>query len=183
MSQASSFGTLNQGVLTTDNNQIKVHVKYLAPVDIACLKNILRETLSNLPNHRFKYGGQHIKDKIESCEISREDELIQLTIDEFLSNPLNNKELLIEYNEKVDATGLLNRRILLRSSIDKMVEIKNKGNIRCNYCFSINIDRGEVVTAYWNVVGDTHNSLDLSIYSKPSAALGLRIKKNILHAE
>lgn len=180
MSQSSSFGHINPGILTTDDNQIKVHLKYLAPIDIANLKNILRETLSDLPKRRFKYGGQHIKDKIKNSEISQEDEIIQLTIDEFLSNKPNSHKLLVEYNEKIDAAGLLDRRILLRSTIDKMVEIKNKGNMKCHYCFSINIDRGEVVTTYWNAVRDTHHSLDPSIYSKPHAAQGLKIRHNIL---
>lgn len=90
---------------------------------------------------------------------------------------------MVEYNEKPDANILWDRRILLRSKIEKMVAIKNKGEMKCNYCFSINIDRGEVVTTYWNSVRDKHDSLDHSIYSKSTEAQGLKIRHNLLKSE
>ncbi|UOP04548.1 hypothetical protein [Conchiformibius kuhniae] len=174
----SSFGSIQKGILTTDCDQIKIHYKSLSRLDIANLRNVLRNTLAMMPSQKFEYSS-HVNDKVRNKEVSLESEIIQSTLDVFLSNSDGSSNCLIEYNEKSENNKIRYRRILLRSLVTKLVDIKDNGEIKCNYCFVINIDTGRVVTVYWNKASDSHDSLDESIYQEPCVAKGLGIKSNI----
>lgn len=177
MNITTSFGSTKTGQLGTDDKQIKVHRRMLSRLHLGNLKNILRYTLSE---QSFIYG-EHVKEKFRKREISREDEIIQMTLIEFLSSRDSSGDVLIEYNEKEDEKLGIDRRILLRSKITKLVQLDNENiETNCNYCFAINIDKGIIVTVYWNKVNDIHNNLDHTIYQAASKAKGLAITHNLL---
>lgn len=176
MSEEIAFGETKVGKLDTDHDQLKVHRRMLSRLHLGLLKNALRQTLNNLPNQEIQYS-QYVLDKFKNQEISCEKEMIQETVNLFLSNTDNGSDVLIEYNEKVLNGTKLDRRILLRSKTNKVVKLKNE-NIatHCNYCFSINIDNACIITVYWNKVNDVHERLDYTIYQQPSKAQGLTMK-------
>lgn len=177
MNEITSFGSTKTGQLGTDEKQIKVHRRMLSRLHIGNLKNILRNTLSN----QSLIYTEYVKEKFKKREISCEQEMIQETLTEFLSPKDNSSNVLIEYNEKEDEKIGIDRRILLRSKTSKLVKLENE-NIatRCNYCFAINIDKGIIVTVYWNKVNDIHDRLDYTIYQQASKTQGLTITHNLL---
>lgn len=70
---------------------------------------------------------------------------------------------IIEYNEtpRRDKTS---RRVLLRDIRDKHKVITNFGVTDSNLCIVVDIDDGDVVTAFWNDANDNHKTIDMSQY-------------------
>lgn len=157
-------GEFKIGTVTTDNNQLKVHKTQLNSFHIQNLKNTLKQTTLRC-DLRFS---DHYFSKTEVGSVSDEMDMIRSTINAFLEGDDN---ILVEYNEK---DGSSDRRILLRSTLSREVDIKDEGYVLCNYCFVINIDNANIVTAYWNAVSDVHNQINMNNYVSPSAVLGLK---------
>lgn len=79
----------------------------------------------------------------------------------------NIQDLIIEYNETPTRDGL-ERRILIRN--DELINVcYNVGSVRefsqlSNLCFVVCIDNCKIVTTYYNIAKDSHDTLDLKRY-------------------
>lgn len=79
------------------------------------------------------------------------------------------RECIVEYNE-TPIKGVIEHRVLLRDSEQIMVKYNegkdNEFSALSNLCFVLCMDNGKIVTTYYNVSDDSHDTLNLYRYDK-----------------
>lgn len=152
-------GTTNRGVHSETKNQTKKHIK-----DVSCTE--LREILDivELNNLHYIQLSNHVRDKVEvSFSLRHIQELLE-------SNNLEN--LIIEVNVNFsndNDSDPEDIRILVRDSEAVYTTITNKrtgqvSQIPCNMCFVYSLTSNRLITVYWNLANDNHDSIDWNRY-------------------
>lgn len=79
------------------------------------------------------------------------------------------KEYIVEYNE-TPFYGTTEHRVLLRDTEEVMVKYNegkdNEFSALSHLCFVLCMDNGKIVTTYYNMVNDAHDTLNLYRYDK-----------------
>lgn len=151
------IGTTKEGIVSTDKNQKKV---LRSSLNNSQLLKAVKELYSNVDLNNIQYV-PHIQDKINKKELTIDEELIKKTLRNiFINKKFDN---IVEINENINSkspTRLLLRDYSLTSNI-KVTDSDNITRIRpCNLCFSIGIETGKIITAYWNRADDCNKSLN-----------------------
>lgn len=87
----------------------------------------------------------------------------QELIDYLLTNTDFTSDI-IEYNATLDKHKVWQKRVLLRLPQEHLVRVNKDYLEKCSLCIVINYQRGLIVTAYYNIKDDSHETLDLSRY-------------------
>lgn len=140
-------GTFKTGTISHTQGQKKWHASQISEETLDTIRFRLRQTIQR-KGWRLSY---HLQKK---DNLTFSPEIIQYVID---------TGDVIEYNEtpRRDKTS---RRILLRNLCDKHKVNTNIGVTESNLCVVIDIDNGNVVTAYWNAANDNHKTIDMHKY-------------------
>lgn len=139
---------IQRGRIKKTKDQIKKHVSQMTQEEIMYLQKRVKMISGN-----YKWG----KHFLENGRLFN-----MLTIERLLNSP-NIDECLIEYNERDK-----DKRVLLRSTFSSNVSLEKNGVMYmadANLCIVVDIFTGEVVTAYWNEVGDNHNNVNMRRYN------------------
>lgn len=139
---------IQRGHVKRTKDQIKKHVSQMTQDEILFLKRRVK-----MISGSYKWG----KHFLESGRLFN-----MLTIERLLNSP-NIEECIIEYNQRDK-----DKRVLLRSSFSSNVSLEKNGvtyMADANLCIVVDIFTGEVVTAYWNEVGDNHNNVNMGRYN------------------
>ena len=79
----------------------------------------------------------------------------------------NLKDLIIEYNETFKY-GELEERVLIRNNDISKIQFQKNNDAAfwefANLCFVIRLNDGKIITAYWNISKDNHDSIDWKRY-------------------
>lgn len=143
------------GKVKLTKNQKKKHIEQMTEEEVDHLKKQIRL----FPTWQLKKS-KHLKRK-----------MVSLNLDEVEAMLLDRKaeRFIIEYNETVLPSGDTDRRLLLRSDKSRMVRFRTRRKKvverRANLCFVISLNRYELVTAYWNKVDDSHETIQWNRYS------------------
>jgi hypothetical protein len=139
---------IQRGRIKKTKDQIKKHVSQMTQEEIMYLQKRVKMISGN-----YKWG----KHFLENGRLFN-----MLTIERLLNSP-NIDECLIEYNERDK-----DKRVLLRSTFSSNVSLEKNGVMYmadANLCIVVDIFTGEVVTAYWNEVGDNHDNVNMRRYN------------------
>lgn len=144
-------GEYKRGDISITKNQQKKHYTQMTNGEKEYIINKLNQySISNicLSNHVIENKNREFS-MSDIYSILKKDELI---------------DLIIEYN-----TNGKDRRILIRdNSIHTVDFLDSKGNFICkenaNLCFVISINSGRIITVYWNIHGDNHDTIDWRRY-------------------
>lgn len=71
---------------------------------------------------------------------------------------------IVEYNVTLDPKARWEKRVLLRLPQEHIVKVNNAYPEKCSLCIVVSYERGRIVTAYYNIKDDKHNTLDPSRY-------------------
>ena len=147
-------GIYNRGCVKKTLGQRKKHRIQMNNDELLYLKNEI-----NAMNLNKVYFSKHVRNKGISCSLN--------VIREVLSKD-NIEDLIIEYNE-TPFYGNVERRVLIRDNEPIYVHYcNNSGNDfskESNLCFVICIDNCKIVTVYYNIINDNHDTLNLTRYS------------------
>lgn len=148
----SKVGKFKHGQVKVTEGQRKKHVSQMSEYELHRLcrriKGVKRIRVS-----------RHLKQKVENKEVSFTYSMIW--------DVLNNihKTHVVEYN-RTSFYDKEESRVLLRTQKSYPVKIDEIGEVRCNLCFVLSINRGNIVTAYWNEVDDNHTTINLERYDE-----------------
>jgi hypothetical protein len=147
---------LYRGKVKKTKNQKKKHVTQMTKEEVAYLK----KEIKMFPTWKAK-ASKHLKKKCVSLDLNDvQDTLLARNVEDFI----------VEYNETLNASGQMERRILIRVAKPKMVRFKTRKKkiveALAHLCFVVSLDTWEIVTAYWNKASDEHAQLDWRRYSK-----------------
>lgn len=140
-------GTFKKGIISRTQGQRKWHVSQIDEETLDDIRFQLHQTME-LKGWRLS---DHLRKK---KNLTFSDEIVQHVID---------AGSIIEYNE-TPIKSRKSRRVLLRDSRDKHKVITNLGLTESNLCVVIDIDCGDVVTAFWNDANDNHKTIDMRQY-------------------
>lgn len=132
---------INRGLVRTTKNQRKKHFTQFTSKELNMLESRLKELDFNVI-----VGSVHLREK-KAITYNVED--VKKVIE---------KHQIIEYNLTKKAKGY-SKRVLLKG---KNVIITDQGNM--NLCIVVDLKTGEIVTAYYNRVGDNHGTTNWSRY-------------------
>ena len=138
---------IQRGRVKKTQNQTKKHVSQMAKEEILFLKRRIK-----LVYNSYKWSPHFLK----SSRLFN-----MLTIERLLMTP-NIEDCIIEYNQRDN-----DKRVLLRSTFSSNVTLEKDGKnymADANLCIVIDIYTGEIITAYWNEVGDHHDNVNMSRY-------------------
>lgn len=143
-------GAFKHGQVKRTAGQVKKHVSQMddAEVEQVCAK---------LRGCTRMNSSRHLKDKMETEGLSIDPKLVFATVRQA------GRENIIEYNERTYPDGGVSKRVLLRSTETRMVEVDGKPE-PCHLCFVTDTRTWTMVTAYWNRADDHHNNIDMSRY-------------------
>lgn len=144
-------------------------------------KGYVKRTNGQIKKHRIQMTDEeilYIDKKIKSMDINSiylsehaRNNNVVATIGQIKETLLNDslKDFVVEYNE-TPFKGNIEHRVLLRDNKSIMV-IYNEGmeNQFCelsNLCFVLCMDNGKIVTTYYNIINDSHKTLNLNRYDK-----------------
>ena len=142
-------GTFKTGTVNRTYGQRKWHISQMTEETLADIHFRLRQTI--------QWKGWRLSDHLlKKDNITFSPEIIQRVI---------NTGDIIEYNE-TPSRGRTSRRVLLRNSYDTHKINTNVGITKSNLCIVIEIDTGDVITAYWNDANDNHNTINMCRYER-----------------
>lgn len=153
MNKNRTRGTLNNKVRTNKETQFRKHRNQMTLEEIKKCASLIRgikKISANRSRHILKKQGHDFDNKV-------------------LYDTLNAKGLennIIEYNE-IYVNNRWQQRVLLRCN--KEIEMLNSKTNRIelvNACVVLDITVNEIITVYFNRVGDNHSGLDMSNYCK-----------------
>lgn len=145
-------GKFKKGYVKKTFNQKKKHVSQMTDKDI----DIITNRLNNLTR---LYCTKHVISKIKNDNLWFSSDMIVDVIEDV------SEENIVEYNVS-PFFGEMDSRVLLRSTESFLVDISGNGPVYCNICFVISLDRGAIVTVYYNAEYDNHTYLDMSRYDQ-----------------
>jgi len=145
-------GEYNRGLIKRTKKQMKKHLMQMTNEELSFLEKKLKEI--NQLNYSY-----HVLNK----EISFD----KTDIEKMLKQE-NLKDLIIEYNETPTKDGL-DRRVLLRGTeVKDVLYTKENGetfNALSNLCVVISLVSHRVITCYWNLANDNHNTIKWDRYN------------------
>lgn len=145
-------GKFKVGYVKRTQGQKKKHISQMTSQEV----DVIHEGIDNLSK---LYASQHVIRKIKNDGLWFTSDMVVEVLTNFSA------ENIIEYNVS-QFYGKLDRRVLLRSSESYPVLIDGKGKVDCNLCFVLSLDRGALVTVYWNEAGDNHSNIDMNRYDE-----------------
>lgn len=139
--------TFKKGTVSRTNNQKKWHVSQISKVTLSAISYKFHQTIQT-KGWRLSW---HLQKK---ANLTFSTEIIQRVL---------NTGDIIEYNETRQKYRK-SRRILLRDSHDTYETNTNDGVTESNLCIVVDIDSGDVITAYWNAADDNHKNINMRRY-------------------
>lgn len=139
---------IEMGRVKQTENQRKKHITQMSSDEISFLKRRLKQVYTS-----YKWS-PHFASSSRLFNM--------MTIERLLRTP-DIEDCIIEYNERGN-----DRRVLLRSTFASQVLLEKEGKnyeTDANLCIVIDIYSGEIVTAYWNEVGDNHDNVNMKRYT------------------
>ena len=148
----SKVGKFKHGQVKRTDGQRKKHVSQMSEYEL----HRLCRRIKGLKRLR---ASSHLSQKVKRKEISFTYDMIW----DVLKNI--HKSHIIEYNLTM-FNEQEESRVLLRTHKSYPVQIDGKGEVRCNLCFVLSLNRGNIITAYWNEVDDNHTTINLERYDE-----------------
>ena len=142
-------GTFKTGTVSRTHNQKKWHVSQISKATLSAITYRFHQTIKT----RGWKLSQHLQKK---ANITFSPEIIQRVL---------STGDIIEYNE-TQQKYRKSRRILLRNSHDTYKINTNVGVTESNLCVVVDIDSGDVITAYWNAANDNHKNINMRRYER-----------------
>lgn len=160
------YGVTKGGKVKGTDFQWKKHFSMFSERD----KRELSKMASELSDGYLKMS-KHLREKIDKKEVSLDIGNIRETLK--CSDCVEN---IIEYNETFTyKKNRIVQRILLKlKSPVKLYLLNKKGFFDCNIFVVIEVTTKEIVTAYPNIVTDTHRTLDITRYCKDMVVRGIQ---------
>ena len=141
--------TFKKGTVSRTHNQKKWHVSQISKATLNAITFHFHQTIQT---KGWKLSW-HLKKK---ANLTFSPEIIQRVL---------STGDIIEYNETPQKYRK-SRRILLRNSHDTYKVSTNVGVTESNLCIVVDIDSGDVITAYWNAANDNHKSINMRRYER-----------------
>lgn len=132
---------IKRGTVRSTNNQRKKHYTQFTKKEL----ELIEQRLSQL-NFNVIVGSIHLQTK-KAITYNVED----------VRNVINNHDV-IEYN-LTKKRGMYQKRVLLKG---KDVVETDQG--KANLCIVVNLKTAEIVTAYYNIIGDDHRTINWDRY-------------------
>lgn len=150
-------GVYNIGNIKKTKEQQKKHIEQMNEEEVAYLDEKLN--LINLNKLELSY---HLLLRQDEIGFNFKDIINALKNEE-------NERQIIEYNETPN-TNSEDFRVLIRSTKSKNVTFKTKNDTfftaKANICFVLSLKTNQIITVYWNKVGDSHRTIDWKRYNK-----------------
>ena len=141
-------GTIRIGRVRTTENQEKKHYTQMSNEELTYLKN----KLHNL-NKRNLIISTHARNKNEFNDTDIKQLPFEVTND-----------MIIEFN-RTEKRGYIDKRVTVRSK--KVYDVKINDKIeKCNIIAVFSLTTNRVVTVFWNLTTDKHESINMSRYNK-----------------
>lgn len=148
-------GIYNKGYVKRTNGQIKKHRVQMTDEEVNFLVKKIKEL-----NTQKVYLSKHAQNNNVTTTI---EQILSILKSDYI------KDCIIEYNE-TPCKGTLEHRILLRDIKSIRVTynegMKDEFEALSNLCFVICIDNAKIVTTYYNIDEDSHDTLNLYRYDK-----------------
>ena len=145
-------GEYNRGLIKRTKKQMKKHITQMTDEEIL----FLEVSLKKIGKLSYSY---HVLNKDISFN--------KADIEKILKED-NLKNCIIEYNETYTQDGL-DRRVLLRGTdVKDVLYTKDNGemfNALSNLCVVISLVKHRVVTCYWNLANDNHDTIKWDRYN------------------
>ena len=139
---------IEKGRVKQTENQLKKHITQMSADEISFLKRRLKQVYTS-----YKWS-PHFASSSRLFNM--------MTIERLLRTP-DIENCIIEYNQRDN-----DKRVLLRSEFSSNVMLEKDGVnylTDANLCIVIDIFTGEIITAYWNEVGDNHSNVNMKRYT------------------
>lgn len=141
----NKVGVFKAGWGKNADNQTKKHVDQMTASEKEYLAFLLNGMQSGFRIH------PHLQMKQQKRLVSFD----ILTIQKTLRSP-HLYNCIKEYSEIEKSEGVVDRRVLVRSSKKERVLIKGKGMLMCNLLFVVSLDTSEIITAYYSHKNHTY---------------------------
>jgi len=148
-------GNYKKGVIFRTENQIKKHREQMTLKELDLIRKIWLE----IPPETLQYSSHYIS-KMGTAANDLIDKLYKEGLQE---NIIEVNLTLYHHNYEL--------RVLLRSLNPVLIKMKDcrteKWSIEtCNLCVVLSLTHHKVITAYWNKINDSHNSIDWTRYNQ-----------------
>lgn len=141
-------GTIRIGRVRTTENQEKKHYTQMTNEELTYLKNKLHNM-----NKRNLVISTHARDKNEFNDADIKQLPFEVTND-----------MIIEFN-RTEKRNFIDKRVTVRSK--KVYDVNINGKIeKCNIIAVFSLTTNRVVTVFWNLASDMHESINMSRYNK-----------------
>lgn len=146
-------GEYNRGLVKRTKQQMKKHRIQMTNEELSFLEHHLKQI--NQLNYSY-----HVLNKQISFD--------KADIENMLKHG-NLKSFIVEYNETPTKDGM-DRRVLLRGiDVRDVLYSKENGetfNALSNLCVVISLVKHKVITCYWNIANDNHNTIKWDRYNR-----------------
>lgn len=148
-------GIYNKGYVKKTNGQVKKHRVQMTDTEIDYLNEKIKSMID-----KDIYFSRHAQNNGITATLEQVIDVL---------NRESIKDYIVEYNE-TPFKGVIEHRVLIRDSKRVMVKYNegkdNEFSALSNLCFVLCIDNGKIVTTYYNVDNDSHDTLNLYRYDK-----------------
>lgn len=152
-----SIQVLNIGKVKETQGQEKKYYLQMTPFELAYLHNKVKQINTNKLT-----VSSHLQKKIANKEI-------QVDLHKDIIQTLRGQYDIIEYNEKIEDNGTVDKRVVVKSKSSKLMNFVVGNNIvkkQGQVVFIISLIKNQVITSYFNMVGDNHVKVNMYRYNK-----------------